>query len=184
MFPGKKRVQSSLRRSMATSIHTLRAPEGGTDVGHPVATDYFAGRGNFIPTDVEQLDGMMYMTTGYSNLDYVLTARILATNPFKVQWHYLAFGGRGTGIGHYSNGARHHCATWHKESLTLPTGQIRRLNPEFDPLWLIPLDVADALSPAPSPATSITSETIRSSVHFTAPIAAKAPRSTFSRTIA
>ena len=75
-------------------IHTLNAPPGFRDMGHPVATDYFTGRGNFIPTDVEQLDGLFYIPTGYSNLDFVLTAKIESTSPFKADWHDLAFGGR------------------------------------------------------------------------------------------
>ena len=33
--------------------------------------DYFKGGGNFVPTDVEPLDGLFYITTGYSNLDAV-----------------------------------------------------------------------------------------------------------------
>ena len=104
MFPGNEAGAVFTTTIDGKLVNTLRAPEGGTDVGHPVANDYFSGRGNFIPTDVEQLDGMMYMTTGYSNLDYVLTARILSTNPFKVQWHDLAFGGRGTGVGQFGTG--------------------------------------------------------------------------------
>ena len=62
------------------------------------------GRGGFIPTDVEQLDGMLYMTTGYSNLDFVLTARIQSMNPLRIAWHDLAFGGRGTGPGQFGTG--------------------------------------------------------------------------------
>jgi hypothetical protein len=73
-------------------------------VGHPTANDYFGAKGDFIPTDVEQLDGLLYMTTGYSKLDFVLTARILSTKPFKLAWHDLAFGGRGTGAGQFGTG--------------------------------------------------------------------------------
>ncbi|MBZ2184439.1 MAG: hypothetical protein K7J46_06970 [Bryobacter sp.] len=108
-------------------IHTLGAPDGKTDMGHPVATDYYAGRGNFIPTDVEQLDGMFYIPTGYSNLDFVLTAKILSTNPFKAEWHDLAFGGRGTGAGQFGTG----------HGITVPPGTKRidvsdRPNSEID----------------------------------------------------
>ena len=56
-----------------------------------------------MPTDVEQLDGMLYVATGYSNLDFVLTARILSTSPFKAVWHDLAFGGKGSGIGQFGS---------------------------------------------------------------------------------
>ena len=85
-------------------MHTLNAPVGGTDMGNPVATDYFTNKGNFIPTDVEQLDGLFYIPTGYSKLDYVLTAKIKSTKPFVAEWHDLAFGGRGTGVGQLGTG--------------------------------------------------------------------------------
>ncbi len=108
-------------------IHTLNAPDGKTDMGHPVATDYYAGRGNFIPTDVEQLDGMFYIPTGYSNLDFVLTAKITGTNPFKAAWHDLAFGGRGSAPGQLGTG----------HGVTIPPGTTRidvsdRPNSEID----------------------------------------------------
>src|SRR5688500_17349341 len=76
MFPGNVSGAVFTTTMDGKLVHTLKAPQGGADVGHPVASDYFAGKGNFIPTDVVQLDGLMYMTTGYSNLDYVITARI------------------------------------------------------------------------------------------------------------
>jgi hypothetical protein len=82
-------------------LHTLDAPSGQEDFGAPAVADYFAGRGNFAPTDVEQLDGLYYVATGYSNLDYVLAARILSTNPFQVSWYDLAFGGKGSGPGQF-----------------------------------------------------------------------------------
>lgn len=85
-------------------VHTLTAPDGKTDMGNPAATNYFAGRGNFVPTDVEQLDNMYYIPTGYSNLDFVLTAKIKSTRPFAADWHDLAFGGRGTGPGQLGTG--------------------------------------------------------------------------------
>jgi hypothetical protein len=108
-------------------VHTLKAPDGKTDMGHPYATAYFAGRGNFIPTDVEQLDGMFYIPTGYSNLDFVLTAKIKSTNPFAAEWHDLAFGGRGTGVGQFGTG----------HGITIPAGTKRidvadRPNSEID----------------------------------------------------
>ena len=104
MFPGNEAGAVFTTTIDGKLVNTLQAPEGGIDLGYPVANDYFNAKGKFIPTDVEQLDGMMYMTTGYSKLDYVLTARILSTKPFKVQWHDLAFGGRGTGVGQFGTG--------------------------------------------------------------------------------
>ncbi len=78
-------------------VHTLNAPTADDDFGQPEINDYFLGRGNFAPTDVEYLDGLYYVPTGYCNLDFVLTARILRTNPFEAVWHDLAFGGKGDG---------------------------------------------------------------------------------------
>src|SRR5258708_3191271 len=95
--------------------YTLNTPEAGVDLGNPIATDYFKGRGNFVPTDVEQLDGMLYITTGYSNLDFVLTARILIANPVQTRRHDLAFGGRGTGPGQFGTG----------HGITVPPGMKR-----------------------------------------------------------
>jgi len=106
---------------------TLHAPVGGTQLGHPIADGYFKGRGNFVPTDVEQLDGLLYITTGYSNLDFVLTARIESMNPLKAAWYDLAFGGRGTGPGQFGTG----------HGITVPPGTKRidvadRPNAEID----------------------------------------------------
>ena len=84
-------------------VTSLGAPAYGTDMGHPAATDYFNGRGNLIPTDIEQLDGLFYVTTGYSNLDYVLTAKA-TLNPFKLAWNDLSFGGKGMGPGQLMTG--------------------------------------------------------------------------------
>jgi hypothetical protein len=127
MFPSNEAGAVFTTTMDGKLVHTLKAPAGGTDTGHPVATDYFNGRGNFIPTDVEQLDGLMYMTTGYSNLDYVLTARILSTSPMKISWHDLAFGGRGAGVGQFGTG----------HGITVPPGTKRidvadRPNSEID----------------------------------------------------
>jgi hypothetical protein len=98
-------------------LHTLHTPESDTDLGSPIANDYFKGKGDFVPTDVDQLDGLLYITTGYSNLDFVLTARILSFHPFNAVWHDLAFGGRGTGEGQFGTG----------HGITVPPG-IKRID--------------------------------------------------------
>ena len=103
-FPGNEAGEVFTTNIDGKLLHELKTPEVGTDLGSPVANDYFRGAGNFVPTDVEQLDGLLYITTGYSNLDYVLTARILNLNPFRAVWHDLAFGGRGTGPGQFGTG--------------------------------------------------------------------------------
>jgi len=126
-FPGNE-----ANRVFITSLNgklevELKPPEAGVDMGHPTANDYFNNKGNFIPTDVEQLDGLLYVATGYSKLDFVLTARILSTKPFKVAWHDLAFGGKGSGAGQFGTG----------HGITVPPGTRRidvsdRPNSEID----------------------------------------------------
>jgi hypothetical protein len=108
-------------------VHTLNKPAGTDDFGIPAVNDYFIGNGNFAPTDVEYLDGLLYVATGYSNLDYVLAARILSLAPFKAIWHDLAFGGKGTMVGQF--GTAH--------GITVPPGRKRldisdRPNSEVD----------------------------------------------------
>ena len=82
----------------------LTAPDAGVDLGNPVPNEYFKSKGPFVPTDVEQLDGKLYITTGYSKLDYVLTARILKTSPVELAWNNLSFGGKGTEPGQFDTG--------------------------------------------------------------------------------
>ena len=96
-------------------VHTFNTPTAKDDFDQPAVNGYFKGRGSFIPTDVEQLDGLFYIATGYSNLDYVLTAKIVSTNPFKVTWNDLAFGGQGTGVGQLGTG----------HGITIPPGTKR-----------------------------------------------------------
>lgn len=103
-FPGNEANRVFTTDMSGKLVHTLRPPEGGTDVGNPIATDYFSKGGNFVPTDVEHLDGLLYVATGYSKLDFVLTARVLSTNPFRAEWHDLAFGGKGGGVGQFGTG--------------------------------------------------------------------------------
>jgi hypothetical protein len=126
-FPGNEAGQVFITSLDGKLEYALKTPEVGMDLGHPIATDYFAGKGNFVPTDVEQLDGLLYMTTGYSNLDFVLTARILSFHPFRAAWHDLAFGGRGSGAGQFGTG----------HGITVPPGTKRldvadRPNSEID----------------------------------------------------
>jgi hypothetical protein len=131
-------------------VHTLNTPTSDDDFDQPAVNSYFKGKGSFIPTDVEQLDGLFYITTGYSNLDYVLTARIVSTNPFKITWNDLAFGGRGTGVGQFGTG----------HGITIPPGTKRldiadRPNSEIDRYtrygnYRSTLDLKDAAVTSPS----------------------------------
>lgn len=116
-FPGNEANQVFTTTLDGKLVHTLKTPEPGVDLGHPAPNDYFGGRGNFVPTDVEEIDGILYVATGYSNLDYVLTARVSSTNPFRASWHDLSFGGKGTGVGQF--GTAH--------GITVPPG-LKRLD--------------------------------------------------------
>ena len=126
-FPGNEANQVFTTTLDGKLVHTLHTPEAGVDLGDPIANDYFKGKGNFVPTDVERVDDLLYITTGYSQLDFVLTARILSTNPMNAVWNDLAFGGRGTGPGQFGTG----------HGITVPPGTKRldvadRPNAEID----------------------------------------------------
>ena len=126
-FPGNKSAQVFTTTLDGKLVHTLETPGGEDDFDQPSVNTYFNGKGNFAPTDVEQLEGLFYVTTGYSSLDYVLTARILSTSPFKAVWHDLAFGGKGGGAGQFGTG----------HGVTVPPGKKRidiadRPNSEVD----------------------------------------------------
>lgn len=85
-------------------VNTLDTPKPEDDFDQPQANDYFGKGGKFVPTDVEHLVDLFYVTTGYSDLDYVLTAKILTTKPFVAKWYDLAFGGRGNALGQFGTG--------------------------------------------------------------------------------
>jgi hypothetical protein len=85
-------------------VDALDAPTAAVDFEQPEVHDYFLGGGNFAPTAVEYLNGLYYITTGYSNLDYVLTARIERASRFETVWNDLAFGGKGEGPGQFGTG--------------------------------------------------------------------------------
>ena len=108
-------------------LHTLMPPTDADDLGLPSVHDYFAGGGAFVPTDVAFLDGLLYMTTGYSSLDTVLTAQVTAYKPLKAAWFDLAFGGKGSAPGQFGTG----------HGVTVPPGARRidvadRANSEID----------------------------------------------------
>jgi hypothetical protein len=108
-------------------LNTLAPPTASDDLGLDSVRDYVAGGGAFVPTDVEFLDGLLYMTTGYSSLDFVLTARITSYSPLRAAWYDLAFGGKGNAPGQFGTG----------HGITVPPGTKRidvadRANSEID----------------------------------------------------
>jgi hypothetical protein len=126
-FPGNEARRVYITSMDGELIQTLEPPDAGADLGHPTVNQYFDAKGDFIPTDVEHLDGMLYITTGYSKLDFVLTARVAGGSPFRASWNRLAFGGKGTGAGQFGTG----------HGITVPPGKKRidvadRPNSEID----------------------------------------------------
>jgi hypothetical protein len=125
-FPANDAGQIFTTDLAGNLVHTLGTPTPGQDLGHAACNDYFARKGKFAPTGVDYVDGRYYISTGYSDLDYVLTAQ-LSLNPLTFLWHDLAFGGRGGNPGQFGTG----------HSLTVPIGQKRidvadRANAEID----------------------------------------------------
>ncbi len=107
-------------------LGTLEKPAAGQDLGSAFVNDYFAQNKKFSPTGVDYLDGRYYVSTGYCDLDTVLTAQI-NWNPMTASWFDLSFGGRGTGPGQFGTG----------HSITVPPGLKRvdvadRPNAEID----------------------------------------------------
>jgi len=104
LFPGNEANKVFVTGLDGKLDAVLMTPEAGVNLGSPSPNDYFKSNGSFVPTDVEQLDGKLYITTGYSKLDYVLTARILKTSPVELTWNNLSFGGKGKGAGQFDTG--------------------------------------------------------------------------------
>jgi hypothetical protein len=108
-------------------VHTLEAPGTYNKFDKKAVNEYFAKGEKFVPTDVDVLNGLYYIATGYSSLDYVLTASIDTQT-----WDDLAFGGKGDGPGQFGTG---HGVTIgpDRETVTVadrPNAQIERFTPE------------------------------------------------------
>jgi len=105
---------------------TLDAPSADLSFSAEKVGAYFKEGGAFVPTDVEYIDGTFFVTTGYSELDFVLTAGVSITDPppapagggrrrgfgrrgpqgpnVSATWNSLAFGGKGEGPGEFGTG--------------------------------------------------------------------------------
>lgn len=78
-------------------VSVLNAPTYRDQFEQPEIAGYFLGGGNFAPTGVAYLDGLYYVSTGYCQLDFVLTARVSPGDSARIEWNDLAFGGKGDG---------------------------------------------------------------------------------------
>ncbi len=120
-------------------VNTLSAPTGEEEFKASAVKEYFAGKGRFSPTDVEYLDGLYYVTTGYSPLDFVLTARLLLKDGFRAAWNGLAFGGKGDGPAQFRT-AHGITVPRGKKSLDIsdrPKAVIKRFSPSGDLLGTV-----------------------------------------------
>lgn len=104
VFPGNDVGKVFTTTLEGELLNTLSAPTTDDVLDEPVVIAYFRDGKKFVPTDVDELGGLYYITTGYSELDYVLTARIAGVRPMIVTWNDLAFGGRGAEAGQFGTG--------------------------------------------------------------------------------
>jgi hypothetical protein len=85
-------------------IYTLPTPGPDHAFADDTVNAYFADGGAFVPTDADYRAGRLYVTTGYSSLDYVLTASVDLSDGVAMSWTADAFGGRGEGAGQFGTG--------------------------------------------------------------------------------
>ena len=84
---------------------------------------------------------MLYVTTGYSDLDYILGAKLTSFEPLKASWYPLAFGGKGDEPGQFGTG--HSIivpdGTNRLEASDRPNAEIERYSPDGTHLETLPL---------------------------------------------
>lgn len=112
-------------------LNTLGPPAMET-ITVPAVRQYFENGGPFVPTDVAYLNGRLYMTTGYSALDYVLVAQLDPGSSLRAHWTGLAFGGKGDAPDQFQTG---HGITVPTDGASLviadrPTALLKRFSPE------------------------------------------------------
>lgn len=107
-FPANRNSKVFTTDIKGKLLHTLEAPTKDLKFDDPRVNTYFAQNGRFSPTDTDILDNTLYVTTGYSGLDYVLTAKVEDSpaegKPPVIEWQSLAFGGKGKAPGQFGTG--------------------------------------------------------------------------------
>jgi hypothetical protein len=103
-FPGNDSNKVYTTTITGDLLNTLDGPTVDTKFDDNRVTKYFAEDKKFVPTDVEFLDKKFYITTGYSALDYVLTADVKTRYGVKTEWTPFAFGGKGRKEGQFGTG--------------------------------------------------------------------------------
>lgn len=103
-FPGNDTSKVYTTTTDGALVNTLDAPTAETAFDDEKVSTYFKEGGKFVPTDVEVLDKRFYVATGYSPLDYVLTADVKTDGGVATAWNPFAFGGKGDGPGQFGTG--------------------------------------------------------------------------------
>lgn len=103
VFPGNSAGKVFTTSLSGKLLGALDAPSPDTDFDDTTVNKYFKDGGKFVPTDVEYLNQLYYITTGYSSLDYVLTADVNESSS-GADWSDLTFGGKGEGVGQFKTG--------------------------------------------------------------------------------
>lgn len=132
VFPGVDRATIFTTDLDGHVINKLTTPTAD-QMTEPVVKTYFADpKGTFVPTDAVHYEGRYYISTGYSALDYVLTAKVTSTDPFTTEWDTLAFGGKGDADNQFRTG---HGITVHPDGKSLvvadrPKNRLKRFAPD------------------------------------------------------
>lgn len=104
-FPGNDSSKVYTTDIGGKLLNTLDGPTADMEFSERRVERYFDKPENrFVPTDVEVVDEKFYVTTGYSSLDYVLTAEVDTSNGVGTKWNALAFGGKGSRPGMFGTG--------------------------------------------------------------------------------
>ncbi|MBX3179350.1 MAG: hypothetical protein KF886_18495 [Candidatus Hydrogenedentes bacterium] len=104
-FPGNATNKVYTTTADGALVDTLDAPTADTAFDNETVSAYFDNPENkFVPTDVEVLDNRFYVATGYSSLDFVLTADVETESGVSSEWAPFAFGGKGDGPGQFGTG--------------------------------------------------------------------------------
>jgi len=102
VFPGNQVSKVFTTTLEGKLVSTLDAPTAKDKFDSQDVYDYFFGAGKFVPTDVDKLGDLYYISTGYSPLDFILTARVTEGNPLQVMWNSFGWGGKGKDHGQFN----------------------------------------------------------------------------------
>ena len=105
-FPGNDSSKVYTTDIAGKLLDTLERPSSDIAFTERRVVRYFEKPENrFVPTDVEVVNNKFYVATGYSSLDYILTADVdPSDSSVGTEWTTLAFGGKGSRPGMFGTG--------------------------------------------------------------------------------